>query len=380
MGLRRWISSTNSTSRGWRLVRIAARSPGRSSTGPAVWRRLTPSSAAMITASVVLPRPGGPKISTWSSASARWRAASMNTPIWFLTCSWPTYSLNMRGRRPRSTSSSSLLLAVLTRRSSICGSLMSSLARCALQRTPYQLFGAATGAGILDQARGLRRPIAESHQGAVGLGCDAHRRSGLIALLREQREPIAHFNDQAIGDLAADPGNACQRGRVAGLHAARKRFNGYTGQDGQRNARAHPGDLEETAKQRALFAGRKAKQHVGVFPHHQVRQQPHRLSERGQSIERRHRRLQLVADTGHFEQQGRRRLVPEQTRQGTDHARSPGRTTRTGATRRARGVEISAARRRVWAWQSATARASAASAAGRRSSLSSVVTIRATCI
>ena len=33
-GLRRWISSTNSTSRGSRLVSSAARSPGRSSTGP----------------------------------------------------------------------------------------------------------------------------------------------------------------------------------------------------------------------------------------------------------------------------------------------------------------------------------------------------------
>ncbi len=32
----------NSTSRGCRLVSSAARSPGRSSTGPEVWRRFTP--------------------------------------------------------------------------------------------------------------------------------------------------------------------------------------------------------------------------------------------------------------------------------------------------------------------------------------------------
>ena len=38
--------------------------PGRSITGPEVWRRFTPSSAAMMCASVVLPSPGGPKIST----------------------------------------------------------------------------------------------------------------------------------------------------------------------------------------------------------------------------------------------------------------------------------------------------------------------------
>jgi hypothetical protein len=61
----------NSTSRGSRLVSSAARSPGRSSTGPEVWRRLTPISRAMMCASVVLPRPGGPNSSTWSSASPR---------------------------------------------------------------------------------------------------------------------------------------------------------------------------------------------------------------------------------------------------------------------------------------------------------------------
>ena len=48
-------------------------------TGPDVARKLTPSSRATICASVVLPSPGGPTNSTWSSASFRARAASMNT-------------------------------------------------------------------------------------------------------------------------------------------------------------------------------------------------------------------------------------------------------------------------------------------------------------
>ena len=50
----------NSTSRASRLVRIAARSPARASTGPLVIRKFTPSSRATICASVVLPSPGGP--------------------------------------------------------------------------------------------------------------------------------------------------------------------------------------------------------------------------------------------------------------------------------------------------------------------------------
>src|SRR5688500_72255 len=92
----------NSTSFGSRLVSSAARSPGRSSTGPEVWRRLTPSSLAMMCARVVLPRPGGPKSSTWSSASPRARAAWMKISSWPRTFSWPTYSASVAGRSERS--------------------------------------------------------------------------------------------------------------------------------------------------------------------------------------------------------------------------------------------------------------------------------------
>ena len=58
------------TSRSSRLVRRAARSPALPMTGPEVARKPTPSSRAMIWASVVLPRPGGPANSTWSSGVA----------------------------------------------------------------------------------------------------------------------------------------------------------------------------------------------------------------------------------------------------------------------------------------------------------------------
>ena len=86
---RRWISSMNSTSCGSRLVRMAARSPARSSTGPEVERRLTPISWATMWASVVLPSPGGPKSSTWSSDSLRWRAAWMKISSCSRILTWP---------------------------------------------------------------------------------------------------------------------------------------------------------------------------------------------------------------------------------------------------------------------------------------------------
>ncbi len=69
---------------------MAARSFGFSSTGPEVWRRLTPSSAAMMWASVVLPSPGGPNSSTWSSASLRFFAAAMKISNCSRALTWPT--------------------------------------------------------------------------------------------------------------------------------------------------------------------------------------------------------------------------------------------------------------------------------------------------
>src|SRR5262250_3049816 len=60
-----------STSRSPRLVRIPITSAPRSREGPAVVTMLAPSSLAMMAASVVLPSPGGPESSTWSSGSPR---------------------------------------------------------------------------------------------------------------------------------------------------------------------------------------------------------------------------------------------------------------------------------------------------------------------
>src|SRR5436190_2140068 len=89
-----------------RFVRIAARSLGFSSTGPDVWRRLTPSSLAMMCESVVLPSPGGPNRSTWSIASPRIRAAPMKISSCSRAFAWPTYSARPLGRSARSIASS----------------------------------------------------------------------------------------------------------------------------------------------------------------------------------------------------------------------------------------------------------------------------------
>ena len=86
-------------------------SPLRSIAGPATVRMPTPSSLRTMYASDVLPRPGGPASSTWSSASPRSFAASSAIESCSLTRSWPTKSSSARGRSERSSSSSSGLIS-----------------------------------------------------------------------------------------------------------------------------------------------------------------------------------------------------------------------------------------------------------------------------
>ena len=92
-----------STSPSSRRVRMAARSPARSSAGPEVMCRPTSISAATMPARVVLPRPGGPAKSRWSAAWPRRRAASRMMPRCSLSSRWPTNSSRWRGRRPPSS-------------------------------------------------------------------------------------------------------------------------------------------------------------------------------------------------------------------------------------------------------------------------------------
>ena len=71
----------NKTSPGSSVDNIAAKSPLFSIEGLFVVLILTPSSLAIIKASVVLPKPGGPYKSTWSSTSPLILLASIKTLI-----------------------------------------------------------------------------------------------------------------------------------------------------------------------------------------------------------------------------------------------------------------------------------------------------------
>ena len=87
-----------STSFSSRLVSKPAKSPGLSSTGPDVIFRFTPSSLAIMFASVVFPNPGGPWSRTWSSDSPRIFAAATKIFRFSTTFCCPEKSSNVSGR------------------------------------------------------------------------------------------------------------------------------------------------------------------------------------------------------------------------------------------------------------------------------------------
>src|SRR5688572_31750964 len=200
------------TSLGSRLVRIAARSPARSSTGPEVCLRFTPISRAMMCASVVLPRPGGPKSSAWSRASLRWRAAVMKMPSCSRILSWPTYSESCLGRSARSSPSSwgEALPPEIRRSASI--KRIRSLLRQRLQ-------GLADGIGEL-QLRGeplggclgLAVIIAKGQQGTDHL---ATRGAPVRARhTRHFRQLVAQLKHEPLGGLLADSRDLGEASRV----------------------------------------------------------------------------------------------------------------------------------------------------------------------
>ena len=123
----------NSTSPSARLVRIAARSPERSITGPLVVRMPVPSSAATMFARVVLPRPGGPDSRMWSGGVPRPIAPLSSSSSWSRTRCWAMKSASRRGRTLASASSSS---------SSASGETRSSP-----DRTSRRLIGCGPAAG-----------------------------------------------------------------------------------------------------------------------------------------------------------------------------------------------------------------------------------------
>src|SRR5688500_101279 len=269
----------NSTSLGSRFVRMAARSPARSSTGPDVCRRLTPISRAMMCASVVLPSPGGPKSSTWSSASLRLRAASMKISSCPRIFSWPMYSSSAFGRSARSNASScgevgaaatSRSVSIMVNRHSgqgriQCTFFWPSRLRQHLQRVPYA-FGDAEAAFevahcelrflLVVSKREERVHDVASCPIAFGAHCD-HRNVELVFQLEQQ----------ALGGLLADAGYPGEAPRLLPAHRVAQIRDAHSGEHCERGACTDAGNLQERPEERTHALGEEREKLMRVTSH-----------------------------------------------------------------------------------------------------------------
>src|SRR5271166_454266 len=208
-------------------------SPLRSSAGPAVCTNGTPSSAATIWASEVLPRPGGPASSRWSRASPRALHASIATVSCSRSVSCPTKSCSRRGRSERSSSSSASRYGVWMRAavSPACAPtrvvpfrvlIGSRSAPRQAQRLADQLLGAVAG-GVAQELVNLARRIPELEQAFAGEharvlalappGHDRRARAGGRPALHAHL--LAQLDDDPFGRALADPRHGLKAGRVA---------------------------------------------------------------------------------------------------------------------------------------------------------------------
>src|ERR1019366_1092719 len=300
MGRSRWISSMNRMSPARRFVSVPTRSPGFSSAGPLVVRMFTPSSRAISSASVVLPSPGGPWKSVWSSGSRRPSAAWIAMSSESFTFACPMNSASALGRSESSTTDSSL------RTSGVVISARDMRANLALlqhgERRADHVAGRAPRAGVLERApHGLLRVvrgIAERDQGAHGVG-------GYAILLRwrargrfgadEILHLVAELHAKPFGDLLADARHALQRAEVAIADRAHHAPASERGDQAEREGGSHAARGEERVKERAGFRAAESEQLPAVFLHDQRRVQRDLLADARQRLEHAQRNEQFVS-------------------------------------------------------------------------------------
>src|SRR5262245_21371134 len=318
----RWISSTNRTSPSSRLVRIAARSPGRSSAGPDVGWNPTPSSFETIPASVVLPSPGGPENRRWSTVSPRAPAPSISNASCSLIRSCPTNSSIRRGRSAASNSRSSSG----TSASTIRGSSVTS--RITL---PPSVFP--------NPAHPLQRLAQEVLDRAVAVRRDAgHRLAGLLGRQAEREQRLAHVRERPVDDhdlvaaelvlqverdplrdLLADPRHDGERLDVAGRDRPAERSGREHGQERERDLRPDAVHRDEEVEELALIRAREPIQDHRVVAHHHPRVHARRPADRRELRERGRRHEDVVADAADRDHDAAARALGDVAVEERDH-------------------------------------------------------------
>ena len=323
-------------------MRIAARSPGRSSTGPEVWRRLTPISRAMMCASVVLPSPGGPKSSTWSSAS-RALARRLDEDPRTARGSSPARCTRRAcfGRSVRSNASSCGEAGAAEMRRSV--SIMRSMGegdgdRVADRRT-HDRHSSSRFERSLSACRCRRRPrgpsAAASPPTPLPCHCSPARaahsrrrpRARRLALRRAPRARASSLSRSSSSRRSAVflpmPGIFVSRPLSWLATASRRSATDSPESTDERGARADAGDLQQLAERVALGLGREAVELVRVLAHDEMGVERDLGAGRGQLVERAHRHVDLVADAAARRRRSAADASRRACRDAADHRTEP---------------------------------------------------------
>ena len=102
----------------------------------------------------------------------------------------------------------------------------------------------------------------------------------------------------------------------------------------ERDFRPHAADgVDEQPEQSPLRRAHKAVEHMGILPHHQVRQQFYRLAGRGQLVERRQRNERLIPHAVDLHRHLRGQRLDQFALQKSNHSRGLIRAARPGRVR-----------------------------------------------
>ena len=332
-------------------------SPLRSSAGPATARMPTPSSSRTMCASVVLPSPGGPTSSTWSSASPRAFAASSAIAICSFTRSWPTNSSRRRGRSVCSNASSS---STATRREELRAH--AALRRRGRARAPRRT---APGSVVGERALGVGDRVAELDESVARNDVRVVRRRGRC-VGADDAELLLQLEHDPLGRLLPDPGNRDEARRVLAHDRAAQLLRRRAGDDRERDLRADAVHREQLDEELALGAVGEAVQLEHVLAHVEIRLDRHLVGAAGLAHDAR-RRGDEVADAADVENEPFERRSTRPACPGASRRRSPS----------AAAIFMSGG---ASAWQIATASASAAwFGVGSASSPRIAFTMRCTC-
>ena len=117
------------------------------------------------------------------------------------------------------------------------------------------------------------------------------------------------------------PGILRQPAGVLHRHRLRELGDRQAREHRERGARADAGDLQQLPERAPLVVGAEAEEQVRVLAHDEVREQRHALAGRRQVVERAHRHVDLVGDALHVEQELRRILLEQGAGEAADHGR-----------------------------------------------------------